>query len=349
MTKRVRATLVALPLLASLLLLAAFIPAPYVVFSPGMTVDILGTNGKKEVVQVEGHKVFRDEGQLRMTTVYVTQPDSRISIYEAVVAWLDPDRSIYPRNTIYTEDITTEQNREEGAVQMVSSQDAATANALRELGYEIPEVIEVLGVSKGMPAEGKLATRDILTRIGGVEIEDADDVVRAVTGAPKGKPLAFDVLRAGKPVSVEVTPKVVDGANRVGIFPGVGFQFPFEVTVNIDESIGGPSAGLMFALAIYDTLTPGSLTGGDIVAGTGTIDQAGAVGPIGGIAQKVAAARDAGADLFLVPADNCDGVGRADPGDMRLVRTGTMAEALDAIETWTDDPEAPLPTCEEKS
>ncbi len=349
MTKRVRATLLALPLLASLLLLAAFIPAPYVIFSPGMTVDILGKNGGKEVVQVEGHKTFRDDGQLRMTTVYVTQPDSRVNIYEAVVAWLDPDRALYPRNTVYSEDVTTEQNREEGAVQMVSSQDAATANALRELGYEIPEVIEVLGVSKGMPADGKLETRDILTKIGDVEIEESQDVVDAVTGAPKGEPLRFEVRRDGKPVSVDITPKVVDGANRVGIFPGVGFEFPFEVTVNIDDAIGGPSAGLMFSLAIYDTLTPGSLTGGEIVAGTGSIDAVGGVGPIGGIGQKIAAARDADAGLFLVPADNCAAALSADPGDMRLVRTGTMGAALDAIETWTDDPEAPLPTCEEKS
>ena len=122
-------------------------------------------------------------------------------------------------------------------------------------------------------------------------------------------------------------------------------MFPFEVSVNIDPSIGGPSAGLMFSLGIYDTLTPGSLTGGETVAGTGTIDATGKVGPIGGIQQKIAGARAAGAELFLVPPDNCgDAVGAAN-GDMRLVKAASMHTAVEAIETWADDPDADLPTC----
>ena len=129
-------------------------------------------------------------------------------------------------------------------------------------------------------------------------------------------------------VRVSVTPTIIDGVQRVGIRIGTGFELPFDVSVNIDDSIGGPSAGLMFSLAIYDTLTPGSLTGGQIVAGTGTIDEQGNVGPIGGIQQKIVGAREAGAQLFLVPPDNCaDALERRTTATMRLVKAITMHAA----------------------
>ena len=101
----------------------------------------------------------------------------------------------------------------------------------------------------------------------------------------------------------------------------------------------------MFSLAIFDTLTPGSLTGDQVVAGTGTIDEEGKVGPIGGIQQKIVGAREDGAKLFLVPPDNCDDALGARNGDMRLVKAVTMHAAVQAIEKWVEDPDAKLPTC----
>ena len=143
-----------------------------------------------------------------------------------------------------------------------------------------------------------------------------------------------------------MAPKIDDdGVPRIGIVPGNGFDFPFQVHVNIDPDVGGPSAGLMFSLAIYDTLTPGSLTGDAAVAGTGTMSEDGSVGPIGGIQQKIVGARDDGAELFLVPPDNCADALQAPNGDMRLVRADTMHDAVEALETWVDDPDATLPTC----
>ena len=162
------------------------------------------------------------------------------------------------------------------------------------------------------------------------------------------------VLRDGKEVTVPVTTKEVageDGEKRrqIGIQLGVGFIFPFTVSVKISENIGGPSAGLMFALAIYDTLTPGSLTGGAELAGTGELDSEGVVGPIGGIQQKIAGARDAGVDLFLVPEENCADALGADNGDMRLVRATSFEQALGPVETWVEDHDAKLPRCEDAS
>ncbi|WP_235737713.1 S16 family serine protease [Nocardioides alcanivorans] len=134
----------------------------------------------------------------------------------------------------------------------------------------------------------------------------------------------------------------------IGIYPGTSYVFPFQVSIGIDPNIGGPSAGLMFSLAIYDTLTPGPLTGERSVAGTGTIDADGNVGSIGGIQQKIAGARDAGSELFLVPADNCADAEGAPNGSMRLAKVSTFEDARAAIETFAADKNAKLPTCSGK-
>lgn len=345
MSQRLYAALVAGPLLFGLVVAALVLPLPYVVFQPGVTVDVLGEKDGEEIIQVQGQRTYRDDGELRMTTVYVTQPGGRVTLWEAMGAWLDDERAIYPYDAIYRPDETAEDSRTESAVQMVSSQDAATAVALRQLGYDVTPVIEVLDVTEGSPAQGKLEVRDVLTRIGDTPITSSQDVVDAVDGAPDGEPIEFELVRDGKTMTTAITPELVDGDPRVGVLAGPGFNFPFDVNVNIDPDIGGPSAGLMFSLAIYDTLTPGSLTDGETIAGTGSISETGEVGPIGGIQQKVVAARDAGAELFLVPADNCADALGAPNGDMRLVRAETMPEALSAVQAWAEDRDAALPEC----
>jgi PDZ domain-containing protein len=174
-------------------------------------------------------------------------------------------------------------------------------------------------------------------------------VEKAVLASGAGKALDMQIERAGDERTVTLTPESSDGKARVGVELLPSYRFPFQVTVGIDDQIGGPSAGLMFALGIYDTLTPGSLTDGDVIAGTGTITPNGKVGPIGGIQQKIAAARDTGAALFLVPAANCREALGATNGDMTLVRASTMHDVVDALETWVDDPEADLPSCERRA
>ncbi len=347
MSHRTRAGLLALSLLAVLWGTAAFVPLPYVTYYPGPTVDILGESDGDETVQVTGHKAYYDDGELRMTTVYVSQPEDDVSLPELLRAYFDPDAAVWPRSSIYAPDETDETNDRESAVAMVSSQDTAIAAALTELGEDIDPIVEVLDVTPGLPAEGRLKVRDVLLEVGGITITEAQDVVDAVDRAEAGEPIPFVVRRGEKRVRVEVTPEQVGNDLRVGITPGVGFDFPFRVSVNISDNIGGPSAGLMMSLAIFDTLTPGSITDGADIAGTGTITPAGRVGPIGGIQQKIAAARDAGAELFFVPADNCDGIGGVDPGDMRLARATTMHRAVETLSDWVADHDAPLPSCED--
>ena len=350
MSQRLTAALIAAPLLAALLVTSATVKVPFVRYEPGLTVDVLGKEQGERIIEIDGERVHRDDGQLRMTTVFVTPPEGGVDLYTALEAWFDDEQALYPYEDVYPEDVTPEDADQRSAAQMVSSQDAAVAAALTELGYDVRPVAEVLGVQPDMPSEGRLEVRDRLLRIGETDIGTVDDVFDAVEGARAGEPLEFVVQRDGKRRTVSVTPKRTGEGPKVGIIPGTGFDFPFEVDVNLDPDIGGPSAGLLFSLGIYDLLTPGPLTEGAVVAGTGTIDAEGRVGPIGGIQQKIVGAEDDGARLFLVPPDNCaDAVG-APTEDIRLVRADTLHSTVEAIEAWTEDPDADLPQCtEEKS
>ncbi len=349
MSQRTVAALLAVPLLIGLFVVVGTQPLPYVTYRPGPSVDILGERDGKEIIEVSGAKVHRDDGELRLTTIYVDQPQEDVTLDELMRAWLDPSEAVYPYDSVYAPDETDESSDTQSAVQMVSSQDAAVATALTELGYDVEPEIEVLYVDEDLPAAGRLEVRDIVLAVGGAEISSTQDVVDAVDRAPEGRPITFDVRRDGRELTVGVTPEIVDGDKQIGVQLGPGFTFPFDVSVDIGDNIGGPSAGLMLSLAIYDTLTPGSLTGGAVVAGSGTIDAEGRTGAIGGVQQKIAGAQDAGAELFMVAADNCPNTVDLDPGDMRLVRVETMHDAVEAITTWAEDNDAALPTCEDKS
>lgn len=345
MTQRTLAGLLAVPLLIGLWVAAAFEGLPYVTYQPGLTVDVLGSNDGKEIIQVVGHPTYRDDGELRMTTVYVSQRDARNNLFELMHDWISRDDAVYPKDAIYPEGGSVEADRKEGQQEMTTSQDAATAVALEELGYDVTEAV-VADVSAGAPADGRLEKDDVILEVDGTKTANGNDVVTAVQGAAAGQPVDFVVRRDGKKQDVTVTPQDVDGKPQIGIQIGTRTtKFPFKVTVGIPDNIGGPSAGLMFSLGIYDTLTPGSLTGGKTIAGTGTMDATGTVGPIGGIQQKIVGAREAGAELFLVPPDNCDEALGAPNGDMRLVEAPTMHSARESIEAWAKDPDANLPTC----
>ena len=249
MTQRTRAGLLALCLLAVLWATAAFVPLPYVTYYPGPTVDILAKNAGDEIVEVTGHEAYYDDGELRMTTVYVSTPQEDVSLPELLRAYFDPDAAVWPRSSIYAPEETDESSDRQSDAAMVSSQDTAVAAALTQLGEKVDPVVEVLDVTPGLPADGKLEVRDVLLRVGGTTVTGPQDVVDAVDAASPGEPVAFVVRRGKKEVAVDVTPEKVDGDLRIGITPGVGFDFPFQVSVDIADNIGGPSAGLMMSLA----------------------------------------------------------------------------------------------------
>ncbi len=349
MTQRTLAGLLAVPLLVALWIQVLREPLPYVVYSPGLTVDVLGTTeqdgSSEEIIEVSGAKVYRDDGELRMTTVLVSQPETDINLFQLLGAWVDGDDAIYPYDAVYRPEDTDETQEQEGAFQMASSQDSAVAAALTELGYDVNPTPVVMVVEEGTPADGLLRRGDHLLSVNGETVTTIEETASAVDATPEGSAVAVAVERKGERRSYDIPREDIEGNQRIGIQMRDSFRFPVDVSVGVDPQIGGPSAGLMFSLGIYDTLTPGSMTGGEAIAGTGTISPDGTVGPIGGIDQKVAGARDDGARLFLVPADNCGDAYDAPSGDMRLTRVATMSEAVDAIEAWTADPDAELPQC----
>lgn len=339
MSQRTVAGLVAAPVVLALLLVAFFAPLPYIVYRPGPTINVLGDHSGHPMIQVSGHPTYPTTGQLRMVTVSVSEPNAHVSLAELLPAWFSRSDAVYPWDAVYRKGTTEKQSRSEGAAQMTGSQDNAKAVALQELGEKVPVVTQIASVLKGSPADGKLEAGDHVLAVDGTKPKTIDDLIaqiKAATGA-----LDLLVERKQEQVHVSVTPK----DHKLGVSIGPAYDFPFPVNLNVDKDIGGPSAGLMFSLAIYDTLTPGSLTGGKRIAGTGEIESDGSVGPIGGIQQKIAGARRDGAKLFLVPKDNCVDAKGADNGSMRLVKVDTMHDAVSEIEAWVKDPHANLPSC----
>ncbi|HVK28803.1 MAG TPA: S16 family serine protease [Nocardioides sp.] len=345
MSQRLIAVCIAGPLALILGGIALAVPLPYASYSPGPTFDILGTDDNRaEVIQVDGHKAYYDEGQIRFTTVIASSFGQKLTLGDALARWLDPDRAVVPYDVVHPPEQSQEDEEAEGQVQMSTSQDTATAVAMAELGIDVPTAVQVAGVQEDGPAKDKLLAGDLFQEVDGEPVTDADQVVKAVRKHTDLTNVEFKILRDKKELTVRVKPVLEDGTPRVGVSVGLGYEFPFDVKLRVDPTVGGPSAGLMFSLAIYDTLTPGSMTDGATVAGTGELLPDGTVGPIGGIAQKIAGAQEAGAQLFFVPKDNCPDVEDLDP-DLRLVKATTMHEARLALEAWTKDHDAELPAC----
>jgi Lon-like protease len=350
MTRRTLSSIVAVAMLAALVGVTTFLPVPYVAMSPGPTVDVYSAHEGRRVIDVAGAETYPTKGDLRLTTVSVTSPGAQLSLIEVLSAWFDDTRAVFPREVIYPPEQSPEEAERESSVQMVSSQDTAIAAALTELGHDLSLRVEVFGVGEEAPAAGKLRPRDVILRVNGSGVTEVAEVSEEIQEVGTDEPTEFVILRGGerKTISVTAEPSEEDPDRAVvGITIGTGYDFPFDVDLRIDEAIGGPSAGLVFAIAVYDTLTPGALTGGEDVAGTGTIDAEGNVGPIGGIQQKIVAAADAGAELFLVPPRNCASAQHADvqPDEISLVRAPTLASAVESLEKYAEDPDAELPGC----
>jgi Lon-like protease len=301
---------------------------PYVQLEPGPTYDTLGVdeNGR-EIIVVSGATVSKSNGQLRFVTVGV-QP--RLTLLQALIGWWRDDEAVVPRELIYPPDQSEKEVEKRNAEDFANSGSAAEAAALAELGYKMQ--ISVKAVTPNTPASGKLQPGDVIESIDGVDVSAADKLLQEIRGKPVGTTLTFGVVRKGSKLTVQI-PTVAgdDGVPRVGFTPELTSAAPFTLDIPIDN-IGGPSAGLMLALGIIDKIKPEDLTGGKVIAGTGTIDAAGAVGAIGGIPQKLVAAKDADATYFLTPKDNCaEAVANAQPG-LPLVRVASLDDALTALE-----------------
>ncbi|GAA4689450.1 YlbL family protein [Phytohabitans rumicis] len=312
-------------------------PIPYVVLGPGPTVDTLGKEDGKEVIQVTGTQTSTSAGQLRLTTVGV-QPD--VKLLSAIAGWFSDDEAVVPRELIYPPDQTEQQVEERNAEDFKASQSSAETSALRELGY--PVQVTVKNVTAGGPSEGVLRAGDILTSVNGKPVTSGPKLTEMIRAEPGGTELTIGYTRANANATVKIKTRAQDGEPpRIGVEIEPKQPHPFELKIDLSK-IGGPSAGLMFALGIIDKIEPADLTGGKIIAGTGTIDDDGNIGPIGGIGQKLVGAKNAGATVFLTPADNCAEAKSNDRPGLPLIKVATLDEALAALQTLRDGGQPPL-------
>lgn len=339
------AALAGLVLLA-LIAIAAILPVPFIVLSPGPTFNTIGDVDGVALVEITDTTTYPVTGALDMTTIREEgEPRSPLTVFGALAAWVDPDRAVLPRELLYGDDETTEEVQQRNAVLFSTSQSNAIAAALNTLGEPLIEDVVVTAVVEGTPAFGVLDAGEQIIAIDGAPVRVPEDVVEAVRSQPIGATLAFTVERDGEEVDVDVVSAEKPdeaGVPYVGITVGINYRAEFPIVFAL-EDIGGPSAGMMFALAIVDKLTPEDLTGGGHVAGTGTIDPAGAVGAIGGIRQKLAGARGAGATLFLMPEVHCEEASGHVPDGLTVVPVTTLQGALDALSAWRAG--EPLPAC----
>lgn len=244
----------------ALLATAGFAPLPFSVAQPGLTANVLGENKGEQVISISGAPVRETTGQLRMTTIEATSPDTRVDLPDVIDSWFSTDQAVMPRDSVYPSGDTVEEIEQYNRKQMKESQDEATRAALNHLN-----------------------------------LEDED---------------------------IDVTLRLAD--------------------------VGGPSAGLLFSLGIVDKLngdgSGGDLTGGRVVAGTGTIDEDGTVGPVGGVPLKTQAAKRDGATVFLVPKAECADAKAELPEGLRLIPVTTLDGAVDALVSL-EKGTGKVPTC----
>ncbi len=371
MSRRTVAGLFALGLAAALLVVAAVMPVPYVTFRPGPTINVLAPYDGKDIIQISGHKVYKDDGALRMVTVYPDGPDDKLSFTTVLSGWFSPSTAVLPHDAVYPKGSTNKSVQQESALQMTTSQDSATVAALDAAGIKYTTSVLVGQVDPKGASAGILKVGDELLRVNGVKITSPELVQQTIRPLPDKSAVTFELLRKGKKMTLSVRTRATDielpaptkeqetcpdgslvpsetkKVSLIGITPAPRYKYPFDVKVSLSDNIGGPSAGMMFALSIYDLLTPGSLTGGKVIAGSGEISEDGVVGAIGGIGQKLVGAQRDGAHLFLVAAENWEEAIHSDydKSKLKLVKVHTLTDALKAINAYRENPDTAPKGC----
>jgi PDZ domain-containing protein len=310
-------------------LLGAAVPVPYVAQTPGPTYNTLGDINGSPVITVEGRKRPRTSGNLNLTTVGVSR--AGLSLVQAVRGWFSDAVSVVPAEAVYPPDRSVEETRKANREAFLTSEEAATSAALGHLGYPVKVVVR--GLAEDSPSADALQEGDAVDAVDDQPTPDLDTLTHVLAGIPPGTDVTVSYSRLGKPGSVTVT--TAKAKDRDGSLLGISVRempsAPFDVDIQV-EDVGGPSAGLMLTLGVIELAGDKNLTGGDVVAGTGTIDEKGTVGPIGGITLKIRAAEKIHSDLFLVPAANCAELLAAGDPPVPTARVRTLDDALTALD-----------------
>jgi len=336
--KKTRRSLAITLAIILVLALGAFVQLPLAAVGPGPTFNTLGQTKVKNkdnkivrvpVIEISGTEPDQVDGNLDMVTVNVL---TGFGFFTALQLGIKSDWSVVPRSALFPKGISNEQMSKIQAAEMSRSENAAITAAMNYLDYPIATYVGA--IFKDSPAAGKLKSGDQIAAVNGKIISLSSDVHAALRGTKAGDKVAVSVIRDGQPITHTIAlksgaPDVTDrGLLGVGIYSEpIG---PIKVRINLAD-VGGPSAGLMFTLAIIDKLSPGSLTAGKHIAGTGTMDYDGTVGPIGGITHKLVGAQRAGAKYFFVPSKNCAEAVAAPHEGITLVRVTTLQSALDSL------------------
>jgi PDZ domain-containing protein len=333
------------------LVVASVVSVPYVALTPGPTFNTLGKSvnalGKPQsanLIEISGRKTYPTTGHLNMVTIsYTGGPGTAFNIFSALRAWLTPHDAVVPESEIYSPGQTQQQVVQQDTQQMLGSQEDATAAALCYLNIKFTTINSISSTVKGTPAYGVLQPGDDITAVDGTPVNCRNNVVNMIQDRKPGGRVTLTIDRKGATKTITLATKNVNGQPVVGLeLDPQSYRFPFTVKINLAD-IGGPSAGLMFTLGIINKITTDNLTGGRFIAGTGEIAPNGEIAPIGGIQQKMAGARSAGATIFLTPAANCSNTTGAVPAGLRLVKVTSLANAVSELQAIKRG--QPTPSC----
>ena len=328
---------------------AFLVPVPYVTMSPGPAYNTLGEFDDEPMFRFEEDvKTYPTKGSLIFLTVLVTRPEADMSLATAVEAFFTDDTAVVPRSVVYPAGESNREAKRKSKADLTGSEDASRLAALRVTGYKPSESATIASVQDDGAAHMILRKGDKIRGVDGRRTPTSAAVVESIGRVDPGDTVTLDITRDFQQKRVEiVTRKNPKNAKKalIGVTLGQALDLPVAFGSNFPGRVGGSSAGLMFALALYDQLTPGSLTGGQKIAGTGKISADGLVGQIGGIQQKIAGAAKANATVLLVPELNCGQATEVDDHGLRLVKVSTLKGAIDALEALAKDPKASVPSC----
>jgi PDZ domain-containing protein len=344
MSRRSLTLLIATVGVIAALAIAVLIPVPYVILGPGPTLNTLGKDSSGQpLITISGRHTYPTTGHLNLVTVgYQGGPGVNINIFSALAAWLNPHEAVVPESELFAPGQTQQQAQQQDTQQMTSSQQDAVAAALTELNIPFQTQVIVTQAEPGFPAAGVLKAGDIITAVDGKPVTSETNLTSLIGTHPAGSTVTLTIVRKGQTQTVQVGTKESSGRPVMGVQVYEQYKFPFTVKFSVGD-IGGPSAGMMFALGVIDKLTQLNLTGGRFIAGTGEIEASGKVDPIGGIQQKMVGARNAGATIFLAPASNCSDVKGAIPAGLQVVKVSTLSQAVSDLEAI--DTGHPVPSC----
>ena len=320
------------------------LPTGYVIERPGQVFDVMGEISGQKVISSNDVEVFETDSRFDVTTVSLLgNRESTPTWVQVLWAWADPEQIVLPLDDVFPPNLTTAEIRAESTAQMEVSQQDAIAAALSQLGYEIPRTLYVASVIADAPSSGILVAGDFVVSARGFEVSSFDEL-KAQIQLSEGNQIEIGVLRDGQPLTLDITPEKRETDWVIGAMVGYTYDFPIEIELQLGD-VGGPSGGLMFSLGILDALSEGSMADDHHVSGTGTINSAGEVGPIGGVGLKMIAAKNSGADLFLVPEGNCEEAIGQIPEGLSVVTVRDLNEALDAVQALREGNQLPSTSC----